>query len=432
MASLRVHNATLITMAGGFEPASPGELVATDGTIDYVGPQRTDHPGTHDTEIDAGGGVLLPGLVNGHTHLAMTLLRGYADDMPLHEWLTTKIWPIEAGLEEEDVYWGAMLGILEMLRAGITCFNDMYHFCDAGTRAAIDGGMRALPAGVLLQFVEESAAVERAVEFALQVREEAPSRIIPMLGPHAPYSCTEAMLREVAEAAREHDLGIHIHLSETADEVERSIAETGLRPVQYLDKLGVLENRVTAAHCIHLDDAELEILIEKRVGIVHCPTSAMKLASGHARIPEMLAGGASVGLGTDGCASNNRLDMLQEARMAALICKGYTRDPVVVKAAEALHMATAGAADALGLEDRIGTLQVGKRADFTVISLDAVHNQPLHHVCSQLIYAAEASDVVCTAVDGVVLYRDGKYPHLDAERIIARANECAMRLANSE
>ncbi len=419
-------------MAPGFEPLSPGELVAGDGTIDYVGPQRTDHPATCDTEIDAGGGVLLPGLVNAHTHLAMTLLRGYADDMPLHEWLTTKIWPIEARLEEEDVYWGAMLGILEMLRAGSTCLNDMYLFFKAGTRAAIDGGMRALPSGVLLQFAEETAGVERALEFALQVREEAPSRIIPMLGPHAPYSCTEQMLREVAQAAREHHLGIHIHLSETADEVERSIAETGLRPVHYLDGLGLLDNQVTAAHCIYLDDAELDVLIEKRVGIAHCPSSAMKLASGHARIPEMLAAGASLGLGTDGCASNNRLDMLQEARMAALICKGYTRDPVVVKAEEALHMATAGAAEALGLADRIGTLQVGKRADFTIISLDAVHNQPLHHLYSQLIYAAEASDVVCTAVDGVVLYRDGKYPHLDAERIVARANECAMRLVNSQ
>jgi 5-methylthioadenosine/S-adenosylhomocysteine deaminase len=432
MASVRVYNATLMTMAPGFEPVAPGELVASDGTIDYVGPQRGNHSATWDTEIDAAGGVLIPGLVNAHTHLAMTLLRGYADDMPLHEWLTTKIWPTEARLTEDDVYWGAMLGILEMLRGGTTCFSDMYHFFNAGTRAAIDGGMRALPSGVLLQLAEETSSVQAAVEFALQVRQDAPSRIVPMLGPHAPYSCTDGMLEQVAQAAQEHDLGIHIHLSETFDEVEQVIAASGLRPVHYLEELGVLENTVAAAHCIYVDDDELEVLIEKQVGIVHCPISAMKLGSGYARIPEMLAGGARLGLGTDGCASNNRLDMLQEARMAALMHKGYTGDPALIKAEEALHMATVGSAETLGLGEQIGTLEVGKRADFTIISLDAAHNQPLHNVFSQLIYAVEAADVVCTAVDGVVLYHNGEYPHLDAEHIIARANECAMRLVNSQ
>ncbi len=431
MPSLRVYNAIVLTMVSGDEPISPAELVSADGQIEYVGPQRADIEESYDETIDAGGGVLLPGLVNAHTHLAMTLMRGYADDMPLQEWLTTKIWPTEAKLQEQDVYWGAMLGILEMLRAGITCFCDMYHFFNAGTRAAIDGGIRALPSGVLLSFADKIYNVEQAVEFALEVRKNAPSRIVPMLGPHAPYSCTDEMLRQAAAAAAEHGLGIHIHLSETADEVQQVLDATGMRPVAYLDKLGLLDNHVTAAHCVHVDDAELEMLADKQVGIVHCPTSNMKLASGFAPVLKMLAAGACVGLGTDGAASNNRLDMLQEARMAALEHKAHSGDPGVVKAEEALRMATVGSARAVGLGDRVGMLQVGKRADFTMISLQEAHNQPLHNLYSQLVYAAEAADVVCTAVDGVVLYRDGVYPHLDAKHIIARANECAHRLVNS-
>ncbi len=431
MASLRVHNATVLTMVPGEAPIAPGELVSADGQIEYVGPQRTQTEQTHDETIDADGGVLLPGFVNAHTHLAMTLLRGYADDMPLQEWLTTKIWPTEAKLQEEDVYWGGLLGILEMLRAGITCFCDMYHFFKAGTRAAIDGGIRALPSGVLLSFAEDTYDVNRAVEFALEVRETAPARIVPMLGPHAPYSCTDEMFQQVAAAAGEHGLGIHIHVSETADEVAQVLEATGMRPVQYLDQLGVLDNHVTAAHCVHVDDAELRILADKQVGIAHCPTSNMKLASGFAPVLKMLAVGACVGLGTDGAASNNRLDMLQEAKMAALEHKAYSGDPGAVNAEQALYMATTGSARAVGLDDRIGTLEVGKRADFAIISLQEAHNQPLHNLSSQLIYAVEAADVVCTAVDGVVLYRGGVYPYLDAERIIARAGECAHRLVNS-
>ncbi len=431
MATLRVCHATIITMCDGAEPISDAELVSVDGIIDYVGPMRSDAGGVFDEQIDADGAVLLPGLVNAHTHLAMTLLRGYADDMPLHQWLTEKIWPVEAGLVEDDVYWGALLGILEMLRAGVTCFSDMYHYPGASVKAAIEGGIRALPSGVLLQFSESRRSVPWVVDFALNIRNSAPDRIIPMIGPHAPYSCTAEMLAEVAQAASDHGLGIHIHLSETVDEVEQVLRETGMRPVAYLEKLGVLDNQVSAAHCVHLDDRELAILAERGVGIVHCPTSNMKLASGFARVPEMLEAGAVVGLGTDGTASNNRLDLLLEARMAALIHKGYTGDPRVVNARQALEMATTGAAAALGLEAVIGSLEVGKKADFTLVSMDEAHNQPLHNLCSQLIYAAEAGDVMLTAVDGIILYDRGTYPHLDAERIIARANEAARRLVGA-
>jgi 5-methylthioadenosine/S-adenosylhomocysteine deaminase len=439
MPTLQVRNACILTMVPGQEPIPDGELICRDGLIEYVGPSRTrPEPGDQacpaeriDQILDAEGAVLIPGLVNAHTHLPMTLLRGFADDMPLQQWLEECIWPTEARLDQDGVYWGTMLGILETLQAGITCICDMYHFPAARTRAAIDGGLRALPSGVLLQFADHLNNVSTALEFVLELRKNAPSRIIPMLGPHAPYSCTPEMLHRVAEAAIEHHLGVHIHVAETRDEVQQVKQRTGMTPVEYLDSVGLLDNHVTAAHCVHVTDSEVELLANKQIGIVHCPSSNMKLASGFAPVPRMLQAGARVGLGTDGAASNNRLDVLQEARMAALIHKGYSADPRVVTSEQALHMATYGGAQALGLADSIGTLEVGKCADFAIISLAGAHTQPLHHLHSQLIYAAHAGDVVCTVVDGVVLYERGNFPHLDAERIMSRAREAAHRLVNS-
>lgn len=431
MATLRVSNATILTMASGeSEPIRRGELVCHDGIITYVGTEGGASINACDDEIDANGGVLLPGLINAHTHLAMTLMRGYADDMLLKPWLEDKIWPTEANIISDDVYWGSMLGILEMLSAGITCYNDMYHFVDAGTKAAVDGGIRALPAGVMLQFVEQNNNVDRAVEWVLRAREETPDRIVPVLGPHAPYTCTAEMLDRTAEAALQYDIPVHIHLAETQSEVDQVESATGYRPVEYLLHTGLLEADVIAAHCVYLNPEELDILVDKQVGIVHCPTSNMKLASGFAPVPAMLKAGAKVGLGTDGAASNNRLDMLKEAQLAALIHKGYADDPTAVNAYEALYMATAGAAAALGQERSIGTLEVGKCADFVIVSLDGAHNQPLHNVYSQLIYAVMASDVVCTAVDGVILYHNGEYRHIDSAQVVARANESAHRLCN--
>lgn len=427
MSILRIENALLWT---GLDSRTTPDMAleAVDGQITYVGPAGGLGPKLPGTErLDAGGMLLMPGLVNAHTHLAMTLFRGYADDMPLKPWLEEKIWPVEMKLTGEEVYWGSLLGVVEMLRAGVTCFNDMYHFFEDGTRAAAEGGIRALPSGVLLGFVGDPLEnLKQAVEFA--TRFDQSGTITPMLGPHAPYTCSDELLVAVTEQALEHGLAVHIHLAETAHEVEASLAQHGVTPVRHLADLGVFEARVTAAHCVHLTAEDIAILAEKKVGIAHCPGSNMKLASGFQPLPALLAAGAVVGLGTDGAASNNNLDLLEEARLAALLHKGYSGDPTVVNATQALQMATAGGAAAVGLGDRIGTLEVGKRADCLLVNLRGPHTQPVFDAESQMIYAAHSSDVDTVVVDGAVLVRQGQLTRLDEEEVIAQATECARRL----
>jgi 5-methylthioadenosine/S-adenosylhomocysteine deaminase len=430
MTTLRIENALLLASAG-VEPVPDAVLQAEEGVITYAGPAAGAPPCPLGAEVlDAGGKLLLPGLVNAHTHVAMTLFRGVADDMPLKPWLEEKIWPMEGRLTSEDVYWGALLGCAEMLRAGVTCFNDMYHHFPEGTRAAVDSGIRALPSGVLLGFLRRGdAVVDEAVEFCLGVREAHPRRVHPMLGPHAPYTCPDDLLRKVIAAAHEHDLGIHIHLAETAHEVEESLQTHGTTPLRHMADLGMFACRVTAAHCVWLGDDDIALAAETGVGCVHCPSSNMKLASGFARLPEMLAAGVTVGLGTDGAASNNRLDLLEEARLAALIHKGHSGDPTVVNAHQALHLATLGGARALGLGDLIGSLEAGKRADCILVDLSRAHNQPLFDVVSQMIYAARSSDVDTVIVEGAVLVQGGQFTKLDEAGIVAETTTRARRLA---
>ncbi|MCE5240109.1 amidohydrolase [bacterium] len=429
MSSLRIDNVDIWT---GVERGilHQGALEACDGAIRFVGAASDLPPADEGCErLDGRGMLLMPGFVNAHTHLAMTLLRGYADDMPLKPWLEEKIWPIEMKLKPEDVYWGSALGVVEMIRAGVTCFNDMYHYPEQGAQAALDLGMRALPSGVLLGFIGDvKGSLERAIEFTLEWQTRGRGLVTAMLGPHAPYTCPDDLLTSVAAAAQEHGLGIHIHLSETEHEVQESIAAHGVSPVRHLDDLGVLNGHVTAAHCVHLSDEDIALLAERQVGVAHCPGSNMKLSSGFARVPELLEAGATVGLGTDGAASNNNLDLLEEARLAALIHKGYSGDPTVVNADQALRMATAGGAAALGLADRIGTLEVGKRADCILMDLSGAHTQPLFDVESQIVYAAHSRDVDSVVIDGCVKLRHGELVGMDEAEIIARATACAHRL----
>ncbi len=421
---------------------------AVDGEITYLGPAgagtvippgRDDRPPQPDSSavalakadelIDASGCVLLPGLVNAHTHAAMTLFRGSADDMELQPWLEEKIWPVEKRLTPEDVYWGTMLAIAEMLRAGVTCFNDMYHFPEAGARAAIETGIRMCPSGVLLGFLPDAEdLLRKAVAFCEEFREAGDGRITPMLAPHAPYTCPQPMLENVIGAAAELEVPIHIHLAETEDNVQSSLDSYGLRPIEAMREVGMFNVFVTAAHCVHLSQAEIEIIAATPVGVAHCPGSNMKLSSGIAPVSDLLAAGATVGLGTDGCASNNNLDLLEEARLAALIAKVRTNDPTALPAETGLTLATRGGAEALGLSDRIGTLEVGKRADVILIDLEQPHLYPRHNLVSHLIYAARAGDVRTTIVDGKVLLRDGEFTALDEREVIARACESAERL----
>jgi 5-methylthioadenosine/S-adenosylhomocysteine deaminase len=431
MPTLRIEGAQIITMADGDSQVRDGwALEAVDGTITYVGPADELSPsGEPDERIDGSGCLLLPGFVNAHTHAAMTLFRGIADDMPLDPWLKEKIWPAEAMLTENDAYWGTLLGCAEMLRAGVTCLNDMYHLPRVGTRAAMDCGIRMCPAGVLLGIVPNAEdMLEEAKTFTREFAARDDLCIHPMLAPHAPYTVPREMMERVIAAADEIGVPIHIHLAETADNVATAMQTYGTTPIQAMDGIGLFDVNVLGAHCVHLDDRDIEIVAAKGVGVAHCPGSNLKLASGIARTRDLLAAGARVGLGTDGSGSNNNLDLLEEARLAALIAKVSTGDPTAVPADAALQMATLGGARAIFLEHCIGSLEVGKHCDCILVDLDAPHLHPRHSLVSHMIYAAQAADVRDTIVNGRVLMRDRKLLTIDLPETYAHVAECAKRL----
>lgn len=431
MAILRIEGAQIITMADDDHDVHDGwVLEAVDGAITFVGPAEELRPaGEPDEVIDGSGCLLLPGLVNAHTHAAMTLFRGAADDMPLDPWLREKIWPVEAKLTEHDVYWGTMLGIAEMLLAGVTCFNDMYHLPRVGTRAAEDAGMRMCPSGVLLGIIPGADdMLAEAIEFTREYAARPESCIHPMLAPHAPYTVPREMLEKVIAAALELGVPIHIHLSETEENVRWAMEEYHLRPVQAMDRIGLFAAPVTAAHCVHVDAWDIEIIATSGVGVAHCPGSNLKLASGMAPTRALLRSGALVGLGTDGCGSNNNLDLIEEARLAALVAKAREKDPTAVPAEAALRMATIGGARALHLGDIIGSLEPGKRCDCILVDLDAPHLHPRHSLVSHMIYSAHSSDVCTTIVDGRVLMRDRELQTIDLQETYAKVAESAGRL----
>ena len=431
MASWLIRNATMVTMDDDGTLLPEADLLIEDTDIAGLWPKGEMPKETAaDNTIEAGGMVAMPGLINAHTHCAMTLLRGYADDMPLMPWLEERIWPFEMKLQEDDVYWGTLLGIAEMIRGGVTCFNDMYHYFAATARAVVDSGIRANVSGVLLAFLPDAdERLERAIEFAAEWKTKGDGRLVTMLGPHAPYTCPNHLLHRVIEGAGEAGVGIHIHVSETAQEVEDSLREFNQTPVERLQDIGLLDvSPVVAAHCVHLTDSDIETLAEKQVGISHNPGSNMKLASGTAPIPRLLEANAIVGLGSDGAASNNNLDILEEARLAALLHKLQGGDPTLVTAQQALCMATRGGAEALGIHDRVGQLAPGMRADVVLLDFRQAHLFPQHDIVSHLIYAARAGDVRTVFVNGRPLMIDRELQTLDEEEIFGQVGERLKRL----
>jgi len=360
----------------------------------------------------------------------MTLLRGFADDMPLMEWLTQKIWPTEARLRAEDVYWGAMLACVEMLRAGITTFADMYFFMDETAKAVKESGVRAsLSRGLIGTAPRASDALQEGIELCRRWNGEAFGRITTMLGPHAPYTCPRAFLEKAMEAACDLEVGIHIHLSETEGEVRESRERHGgMSPVKLMDDFGLFDLPVLAAHCVHVSDEDIEILRAKGVGVAHNPGCNMKIASGIAPIPKMLEAGVKVGLGTDGASSNNNLDLLEEARIAAFLHKLATGDPTAIPASQALYLATLGSASAIGLDSEIGSLEPGKKADIILVDVTGPHMCPHHDMVSQVVYSARSSDVRTVIVDGRLVMDDGALLCVDEREVIARAEERAQAL----
>ncbi|MCC7493876.1 MAG: amidohydrolase [Fimbriimonadaceae bacterium] len=425
MSDLRLVGGTVVCLDAARRILLNGEVGCSAGRIDYVGPARPEAAGSI---VDCRGKALLPGLVNAHTHAAMTLLRSYADDMPLQPWLETRIWPVEAHLRPEDVYWGTQLAALEMVRAGVTCFHDMYWHAPEASRAGLEAGLRVAPSGVLIGLLPTSdAMLSEAIDFVDACLAAPHPRRHVRFGPHAPYTVPDAYLEKVIAAAAERHVPVHIHLAETAKEIHDSIAAHGEPTVRHMHRVGLFEVTTCAAHCVHLEPDELELLAAKQVGVLASHTSNLKLGCGIIALPDLLAAGAVVGLGTDGTASNNNLDILEEARLAALLHKGVRRDATLVTAWEALELATWRGAQAIGLPD-LGRLTVGYRADLIAVDLSAPHLCPGTNVVSDLVYAAQASDVTDMYVGGAPVMRDRQILTLDQPAVLAKAREAAQRL----
>lgn len=432
MAKTLIKNCILVPVDPELPQDGPlfyaGEIAVDGAEIVHVGP-----PGTTaadfkpDRVIDGAGQVALPGLINAHTHAAMTLFRGYADDLPLMEWLNNRIWPLEAKLTPEDIYWGTKLAILEMLKAGVTAFADMYFAVDRVAEAVCESGIRASLARGLIGGEKGEAALAEAETLLAQWRGRGEGRLTFMFGPHAPYTCPPEYLGRVAEKAKEYGVGLHIHLAETQAEVEDIKRRYGKRPVELVHEVGLFEVPVLAAHCVHLEPQEIEILREKGVAVAHNPESNMKLASGIAPVPEMLAKGVTVALGTDGAASNNNLELFGEMRSAALLHKVAKMDPTALNAYQVLQMATVNGAQALGL-DRVGSLKAGYKADLILVNFHQPHLHPHHDIIAHLVYAAQPGDVSLVMVDGEVLVENGRVLTMDEEEVYAKVKECVARI----
>ncbi len=372
--------------------------------------------------------LLMPGLVNTHGHAAMTLLRGYADDLPLQEWLEEKIWPVEDNLNGDDIYWGTLLAIAEMLKGGTTTFTDMYFFMERAAEAAAESKIRAvLSRGLIGLGGGGDEALQEAVTFQRNWHGAAGGRISVTYAPHAPYTCPPEFLRRVMDEADRTESALQIHVAETAREVAECRRDYGCTPVEHLHRLGLFERRVIAAHCVHLSDEDIDILADKKVGVAHNPGSNLKLGSGIAPASRLIDAGVPVGLGTDGASSNNNLDLLEEMRLAALLAKGSAREPTLIPAKRALQMATVSGAALLGLSE-VGILKEGFKADLIAFNLKAPQATPLFDPLAHVVYAAAAADTRFVVVDGELLVEDGRLSALDEEKIISECTRRAERL----
>lgn len=382
----------------------------------------------YDTVIEGKGMLATPGFVNAHNHIAMTVFRSYADDMNLMDWLQKKIWPAEDKLDSDVVYTQTMLGIAEMLRGGTTSFADMYFFMDDVAKAVAESGIRAsLSRGMTGCTPSGPQALIENKQLFYDWNGKADGRITVMLGPHAPYTCPPDYLRKVVDLAHELHAEIHMHLSETKGEVADIRKQYGKSPIAWVNDLGILDCGCLAAHCVWVDDDDLDIMAEKHVRVAHNPGSNLKLASGFAPIHKMLKKGIVVALGTDGASSNNNLDIMEEMRLAALVHKANQLDPVILPAESVINMLTEGGAKALGYTD-IGKLEKGYKADITLIDREGLHWYPKNDTMSLLAYSANSFDVDTVFVNGKLLLKNKEFTTLDIEKIKFEAERTKNKL----
>jgi 5-methylthioadenosine/S-adenosylhomocysteine deaminase len=409
--------------------------VIADGSIREVLPvqeARSRYPGAQRSALP--GHALIPGLINLHTHAAMTLMRGLADDRALMDWLENHVWPVETRLvSREFVRDGTLLACAEMLRGGTTCFNDMYFFPEAAAEAALACGMRAALGIIVIEMPSAYAADPGDyLSKGLAARDELKGEPLLSfcLAPHAPYTVSDRTFERIAMLQGELDLPLHIHLHETHSEIEQSLARHGVRPLARLQSHGLVDASLIAVHAVHMTTQEGRLLAEKGCHIAHCPSSNLKLASGSTPPSRFLGDGVNVGLGTDGAASNNRLDLFAEMRLAALLAKGTSGDPTMLPAQAVLEMATVRAARALGIEDRVGTLGPGKCADMTAVDLSAPELLPCYDPVSHLVYAAGREHVTHVWVNGELLLEQGRLTRVDTRELAGKAAYWKERIRN--
>ncbi|MEA3351655.1 MAG: amidohydrolase family protein [Chloroflexota bacterium] len=435
---LILTNALVLTMDADFNQYGPGAVAVNGDSIIAVGlKSEIEAKYSAKETVDCNGKVLMPGLINAHTHVAMTLLRGLADDLRLDVWLQGYMMPVEREfVTPEFVRLGTKIACIELIRSGVTCFADMYYYEEEVAKATAETGLRALCGQTVLKFPSPDApSYEQALEAAQVFIENWKGHhlIIPSVAPHAPYTCTEDILNATAAMAIEYDVPLLTHIAETATEVEASKNEHDMPVVPYAKKHKLFEGKAVAAHCVHIDSGEIHTLLHHGVGVAHNPSSNLKLASGVAPITEMLDVGVNVGIGTDGPASNNDLDMFEEVRLAALLAKGFSGDPTALPAKTALNMATRMGADALHIGEMTGSVEPGKRADLILVDIARLHNSPHFRrspdgIYAQLVYAAKSTDVTDVIVNGQWLLKNQELLIFDEEELLSQAADYAKKI----
>ena len=408
------------------------EILIDNSLIVYAGKRENAPAFEADKTIDGKGALAMPGLCNMHTHTPMTLLRSIGSDLPLDRWLNDAIFPVEKHLTDDAVRAGTDLGIMEMLRYGTTSFNDMYMHMDMEAEAVRDSGMRALLGHGVVDFDESCSDLLPNIALIEKWNHTADDRIRVALAPHSEGATTQKVLEQIRAAAEKYKVPVHIHVSETKLDFDGSLERRGLTPPQYLDKLGLLDYPLLAAHCVWFTDEDIELFARKGAVILHNPISNLKLASGVAPIAKMIKAGCKVTIGTDGVASNNNLNLWEEIKLMPMLQKGTTLDPTVVSPAQTIAAATSVGAKALGYEN-LGLLREGYLADLILLDMSGAHMSPCNDLESNLVYSAQGSDVCMTMVHGKVLYQNGEYTTLDPKLVMERANkEAAQLLARAE
>jgi 5-methylthioadenosine/S-adenosylhomocysteine deaminase len=425
---LIVSGGTVVTMDAQRRVIADGAVVVRGDSIIAVGASAEIEERYEGAKrINARGALVMPGLINGHAHAAMSLFRGVADDLSLDDWLHKYIFPAEArNVDEEFVVWGTRLGILEMLRGGITTYADMYYFEEAVARVTKEAGMRGVLGETIIDFpAPDNKTLAEAYSYTQKFLDhwKGDLLIVAAVAPHSTYTCSEKTLQDSAALARRNGVPILIHIAEAPFEIEQSRAKHGLTPVAYLERAGILGPDVVGAHCIWVDAGDISILTHFNVGCIHNPSSNMKTAAGVMPVVEMLAAGEAIGLATDGAASNNDLDLFEEMDLAAKLQKSARRDPRALPAQQVFEMATITGARALHMEKQIGSLEAGKKADLILVDTSAAHAVPMYNVYSEIVYALKAADVKSVMIGGKMVMEDRRMLTLDEKEIIAKARE---------